>query len=100
MEMNSAHEQSNEIPRRHSFTANQISPMNVLVATNNNHKSLSWPMVVQQPHVQNVLIGQPMMPVTQSIPIVSNALTTSFAIHTQTQPNQQQLQYLTPVSVQ
>lgn len=110
--MSTVHEQSSEIPQMHSFTAkdslietaNEMPPMNILVAAN-NHKSLNDPqkhqqLVVQQPQVQNVLLGQPMQPmmrVTHSIPIVSNVLPTSFA---QIQHQPQQLQHLTPVLIQ
>lgn len=102
--MNSVPEQSNDIPQMHSFamknsfiqTSNEIPSMNVLVATpNDNHKSLKSPLIVQQPHVQTVLLGQPMM----RLPIVSNVLPTSFTIHPQLQPHQQQLQHFTPVLI-
>lgn len=77
-------------------TSNEIPAMNVLAATNNNnHKILNSPIIVQHPHIQNVLLGQPMM----RVPIVSNVLPTNFAIHTQFQPHPQQIQHLTPILI-
>lgn len=107
--MNSLHEQSIEMPQMRSFaaknslieTTNEIPPMNTLVATNGPQQNQK--LIVQQPHVQNVFLGQPMQPmmrVTPSIPIVPNALPISFAIQNQIQRQLQQLQHLTPILIQ